>query len=239
MNEHTVAVEPAGPGLRRTLSLPMITLYGLGTTIGGGIYVLVGTVAGRAGLYAPLSFVLAAILATFLALTFAELSSRYPKSAGEAVYVSEGLGLQSLATLVGILVVIAGIVSAAALADGFSGYFRILFAVPPWLAVIGIAAVLGLLAAWGIGQAVALAAIITVVEIGGLALVVWAGADAITTLPSRAAELLPPFSAVAWGGILSGSFLAFYAFIGFEDMVNVAEEVKDVRRTLPLAIVLT
>ncbi|MHA1564404.1 MAG: APC family permease, partial [Alphaproteobacteria bacterium] len=239
MNENGAVVKRPRPGLKRTLSLPMITLYGLGTTIGGGIYVLVGTVAGRAGLYAPLSFVLAAILATFLALTFAELSSRFPKSAGEAVYVSEGLGLQSLATLVGILVVIAGTVSAAALSNGFSGYFRVFLAVPPWLAIVGIATVLGLLAAWGIGQAVALASIITVVEIGGLGLVIWAGADALATLPSRASELLPPFSTVAWGGILSGSFLAFYAFIGFEDMVNVAEEVKNVRRNLPRAIVLT
>ncbi len=230
---------PPEVGLKRTLSLPLITLYGLGTTIGGGIYVLVGTVAGRAGLYTPLSFVLAAILATFLALTFAELASRFPKSAGEAVFVSEGLGVAQLARLVGILVIIAGVVSAAALANGFAGYSRVFLEIPLWLAIVGVSAILGLLAAWGIGQAVALAALVTLVEIGGLILVVWAGADALATLPEQVSALDRPFTGAPWVGIVSGSFLAFYAFIGFEDMVNVAEEVKDVRRTLPRAIILT
>ena len=87
--------------LRRTLSLPMMTLYGVGTTIGAGIYVLVGKVAGAAGLLAPVSFVLAALLAAFSAFSFAELSSRFPRSAGEAVTprlvrVGEGHDTRSL-----------------------------------------------------------------------------------------------------------------------------------------------
>ena len=102
------------PQLRRSISLPMITLYGLGTTIGAGIYVLVGKVAGRADLFAPMAFLVAAVLAGLSAFSFAELSSRFPKSAGEAVYVREGLGLRSLALLVGLGVVMSGVVSAAA-----------------------------------------------------------------------------------------------------------------------------
>ena len=225
--------------LRRSLSLPMITLYGLGTTIGGGIYALIGKVAERAGMLAPVSFVVAAILAAFSALTFAELSSRFPKSAGEAVYVEEGFGRAWLSSTVGWMVIVVGAISAAALANGFAGYLRVFVPVPNWTALVFVVVVLALIAIWGIGESAAAAAAVTVVEIGGLVLAIWAGSGSLGELPARIGEFVPPFQATAWAGIVAGSFLAFYAFIGFEDMVNVAEEVRDVRRTLPLAIVLT
>jgi len=225
--------------LKRSLGLPLITLYGLGTTIGGGIYVLIGHVAGRAGMHAPLSFVVAALMTAFTAFTFAELSSRYPQSAGEAVYVEKGLGIKNLALLVGLLVVFNGVISSAALANGFVGYFQIFLPLPDWIAILCIALALGLVAAWGIGESVAVAAIVTIVEIGGLVLIVIVGGDALADLPDRMDDLTPGFSGAIWAGILSGSFLAFYAFIGFEDMVNVAEEVKNVRRVLPIAIIIT
>jgi basic amino acid/polyamine antiporter, APA family len=227
------------PTLRRFLNLPMITLYGLGTTIGGGIYVLTGLVAGRAGYYAPFSFIVAAFMITLTALSFAELASRFPKSAGEAVFVQEGFNRRSLAILVGYLVVFNGIVSSAALTEGFVGYFQTLLLLPDWMATIGIILVIGALACWGIGQSVTIAAIVTVIEIGGLALIIWVGKDALSTVPSMLPTLTPSFTAPVWAGIFAGSFLAFYAFIGFEDMVNVAEEVKDPKRNLPLAIILT
>ncbi len=217
----------------------MLTLYGLGTTIGGGIYVLVGTVAGRAGMYAPVSFFVAALMIAFTALSFAELASRYPKSAGEAVYVKEGLGLQALAILVGYLVVFNGIVSSAALTEGFVGYFQSLIAIPEGLAILGVVVIIGGLACWGIGQSVAIAAFVTLVEIGGLLLVIWVGRDSLMNLPEHLPELTPSLDSVTWAGIFAGSFLAFYAFIGFEDMVNVAEEVRNPRRTMPIAIGLT
>lgn len=99
------------PTLRRSLNLPMITLYGLGTTIGAGIYALTGKVAGEAGILAPWAFLLASFMAAFTALSFAEMSSRFPRSAGEAVYVREGLGLPQLSTLVGLMVVLAATVA--------------------------------------------------------------------------------------------------------------------------------
>lgn len=225
--------------LKRALNLPLITLYGLGTTIGGGIYVLVGKVAERAGMMAPISFVAAALLSAFTALTFAELSSRFPKSAGEAVYVQEAFNYKQLALFVGILVILNGCVSAAALANGFVGYLQTFLPIPDWAAIIAISIALGLLAAWGIGQSVSAAAIITLIEIGGLLLIIWVARDEFATVPLRSHELMPGLDGAIWLGILSGSFLAFYAFIGFEDMVNVAEEIKDVEKTLPRAIIIT
>ena len=108
--------------LRRSVSLPWLVLYGLGTTVGAGIYALTGVVAGRAGMYAPAAFVLAAVLAFFTALSFAELSSRFPRAGGEAVYVLEGFGWRWLASAVGVLVVLAGLVSAATVSVGLVGY---------------------------------------------------------------------------------------------------------------------
>ena len=99
--------------------------------------------------------------------------------------------------------------------------------------------ILGLIAAWGIGESVLAAGVMTLIEAGGLVLVIWVGSDAPAARPLDLAEFVPPLDATLWSGVLAGSFLAFYAFIGFEDMVNVAEEVKDVTRTLPRAIIVT
>ncbi len=224
--------------LKRSLSLVQITFYGLGTILGAGIYVLVGKVAETAGLYAPVSFVIAALLAGFTGLSYAELAARHPKSAGEAVYVQDGLRFRPLSILVGLLIILTGIVSAATIANGFVGYLHIFVAVPDWLAIVLLVLALGMLAAWGIDESVMAASFITLIEVGGLLLILFVAGGSLAELPARMPELLPPPDGVVWQGILLGAFLAFYAFIGFEDMVNVAEEVKEPTRILPLAILL-
>jgi APA family basic amino acid/polyamine antiporter len=226
------------PTLKRSLSLALLTFYGLGTIVGAGIYVLVAKVAGYAGLYAPLSFLLAALLATFTGFAYAELSARYPKSAGEAVYVQEGLRRRELSLLVGFLIIVTGVVSAATIVNGFVGYLHVFVIIPDALAITLVVLLLGALALWGISESVMAATIITLVEVGGLLFIVYVGGDSLATLPTRWHELLPPADAAVWQGILLGAFLAFYAFIGFEDIVNVAEEVRDPVRVLPRAILL-
>ncbi|MGB0632779.1 MAG: amino acid permease [Alphaproteobacteria bacterium] len=106
--------------LNRALSLPLVALYGLGTTIGAGIFVLIGKVSGAGGALAPLSFLVAAVVAGLSALSFAELSARYPESGGEAVYVKEGLKSDTLALCVGLLVVTAGVISTATIIVGLT-----------------------------------------------------------------------------------------------------------------------
>lgn len=227
------------PALKRSLSMPMITLYGLGTTIGAGIYVLIGEVAGSAGMYAPLSFLLAACLASLTVFSFAEFASRLPKSAGEAVFVHAAFPVKLLALFIGLCVMFAGLISSAAISLGFVGYLHEFAAVPDTLAIILLICALGGVAAWGITESVTIAVVATIIEIGGLGVAIWSGYESLGDLPARLPELLPPFEVSAWSGILAGSVLAFYAFIGFEDMVNVAEEVQEVRRNLPRAIILT
>lgn len=225
--------------LNRVLSLPVLVLYGLGTTVGAGIYALIGQVAGRAGPAAPVAFLLAAALASLTAVSFCELGTRFPRAGGEAVYVGAGLRSPNLATGVGLLVVAVSCLSAATVTRGFAGYAAALVPLPQVIAVLALLVALGFLAAWGIGQSARVAAGLTVVEVGGLLVVIFAGGGSFTELPERWHELVPAADADTWLGIGGASLLCFYAFLGFEDMVNVAEEVKDVQRVLPIAIVTT
>ena len=96
------------PALRRSLSLSLVTFYGLGNILGAGIYVLIGKVAAHAGAQAPLSFLLASLLAAFTAFSYAELSARYPFSVGEVIYIRKGLGIRPLSIVAGWLIIITG-----------------------------------------------------------------------------------------------------------------------------------
>jgi amino acid transporter len=224
--------------LKRSLSLPLITFYGLGTILGTGIYVLIGKIVGIAGIYAPFAFLLAAVVAFFTAFSYAELSSRYPSSAGAALYVEKAFSKRWLSTALGWSVVLTGIVSAGTMVNGFVGYLTIFIKSPLWLSITVLVIGLGLLAAWGINESVGTAAVITLVEVFGLILVLFMAGDSLSELPQRWQELVPPLSGSVWLNVTLGAFLAFYAFIGFEDMVNVAEEVKNPSRNLPLSILL-
>ena len=224
--------------LKRGLSLWLLVFYGLGNILGAGIYVLIGKVAGSAGLFAPVAFLVASLVAAFTALSYAELVARYPLSAGEAVYVQKGLGLPALSVLVGLLIVLMGAVSAATIARGFVGYLDILIEVPDTIAITLLVIILAAIAIWGIVESVRIAALVTVIELLGLGLVLAVAGDSLFSIPERLPELIPPMDPVIWQGILFGAFLAFYAFVGFEDMVNVAEEVRNPVRNVPLAILI-
>ncbi len=224
--------------LKRSLSLTLVTFYGIGTILGAGIYVLVGKVAGFAGMFTPFAFLLASLLAALSAFSYAELSARFPKSAGEAVYVQEGLGWRKLSILVGVTIVFAGIISTATLVHGFVGYFQVFLDVPAIGVIIGLTLLMGLVVAWGINESVIIASLMTLLEIVGLLLIIWVAQDSFNELPARWTEMVPPLELAVWGGIVAGSFIAFYAFIGFEDIVNVAEEVRNPQRNLPRAIII-
>lgn len=220
--------------LRRALTLPMLILYGLGNILGAGIYVLVGKVAGISEGHAILAFIVAAFIAGLTAFSYMELSSRYPVSASESVYVHHGFGLKSLSQAVGFLMLLTALFSSATLARGFVGYFVELIAVNETLAMAGLFIVLGGVVAWGIRSTAWLVGAFTVVELLGLLSIIWSGRHDIFQVVSYQS-----FSFSTWdnvGPILLGAFLAFYAYIGFEDMVNVAEEVEQPKRMMPIAL---
>ena len=227
--------------LKRSLTLPLVVLYGLGVTIGAGIYVLVGATAGVAGIYAPLSFALAALVMLPSACSFAELVGRLPVSAGEAAYVRSGFNSQTLAVTVGLLVVSAGTVSAAAICLGSVGYIRQFIDLEAAILIPTVVALMTLIAAWGVRESVTFAAIMTVIEIVGLLVVIVGGFvdTSSTSIPNR--STLPDGATLMQigFGVMSGGVLAFFAFIGFEDLVNMAEETRNPGTILPRAIFLT
>lgn len=221
-------------GLKRTLSLPLVTLYGLGNILGAGIYVLVGKVAGFAGSGTTLAFVIAMVTASVTALSYMELAGRYPVSASVSVYLHRAFGKRWLSTVVGLTMVGGAVASAAALAQGFAGYLNSFISVPMIVGSVGLLLALGAIAIKGIGESATMAAVLTGVEILGLVLVIWFGRKVFGHIDVGRVLAIDP--AVGFSGLLAGAFLAFYAFIGFEDMVNVAEETTNPRRTMPLAI---
>ena len=227
------SIEGAVP-LRRRLGLAMLVLYGTGITVGAGIYVLIGAVAGHAGVYAPWSFAVAAAVMALTVASYAELSTRFPVSAGEAAYVRAAFQSRALATAIGLLTVVTGVVSSAAVTVGSAGYIR----QPQGTIVVIVVLALGAVAAWGILESVALASLFTLIEVGGLVTVVVAGIRADLPIATTIAQL-PPLNATALSGLGFGSLLAFFAFIGFEDLANVVEEAKVPHRDIPRAMVLT
>lgn len=231
------AAAPDGAGLRRALTLTHIVLYGLGVTIGAGIYVLIGAAAARAGMHAPVAFVLAAILMALTASSFAELGGRIPLAAGEAAYAREAFGSDWVATAVGLLVVAIAIVSAAAISVGSAGYIGVFLPLSQPVLIAGVVLAMGSIAAVGIRESVSFAGAMTVIEVGGLLMLILAGLASGPDLVTRLPEIAPPLSdARILAGIVSAALLAVFAFVGFESVVNLAEEVHDPRRVVPRAI---
>ncbi len=197
---------------------------------------MVGKVAGFAGTSTTLAFVIAMITAAFTAFSYMELAGRYPVSASVSVYLHKAFGKRWLSVLIGLAMVAGGIASAAALSQGFAGYLSSFIGVPTSVASVGLIIILGAIAIKGIGESAKTAALFTAVEVLGLILIIWFGRSAFGT--ANVSSILTIDPAFGVSGLIAGSFLAFYAFIGFEDMVNVAEEAKDPRRTMPLAILI-
>ncbi len=227
----------AKPGLRRALGLWVLVFYGLGMIVGAGIYVLIGEIAGQAGMAAPLAFLLAAALAAVTGLAYAELVARLPEAAGEVAYVRAAFGSQWLSRAVGIAILFVALIAAASIARGSGGYVRTFLDVPAWSPGAVMVVAFTAIACLGIRQSALFAAALSVIEIGGLLFVIGAGADALTDLPARASELIPA-GGTHWAAVIGAAYLAFFAFLGFENLANMAEETTDVRRTLPRAIVL-
>ncbi|MFZ1813598.1 MAG: amino acid permease [Rhizobiaceae bacterium] len=226
-------VQPAT--LRRTISLPLLVFYGVGVTVGAGIFALVGEILRIAGTAAPSAFLLSGLIAGVTGFSYALLVTVFPKAGGEAVFVNRGLG-NIAGWLAGAGVTVTGIISSAAIARAFAGYTSELFTAPAFIPIVAVILLLTLIAMWGVRESVMFAALVTVLEVGTLIVVIAAG------LPTS--ESLPPFSQMvpldaglaALSPVLGGAILAFFAFIGFEDIENMAEETIDPARNAPRAI---
>ncbi len=221
--------------LRRTLNTPLLVFYGIGVTIGAGIFALIGEVLTLAGDQAPLSFLIAGIVAGMTGLSYALLSRIFPRAGGEAVFVNNGLGPMA-ARLAGYGIVVTAIISSAVISIAFSGYLLVFINTPAQLIITLLIVVLSAIAAIGVIQSVFFAAIITLAEVGILVVVAAAGFPLVAESPHWLVTGFAPNNLAALSGILSGALLAFFAFIGFEDIENMAEETHNPSHVLPRAI---
>lgn len=223
--------------LRRRLGPVLLVLYGTGVTVGAGIYVLIGPVAANAGLYSPWAFFFAAVVMGLTVASYAELCTRFPVAAGEAAYVRQAFRSPVLSRLTGFLMIITAVVASATVALGASGYIAQFIDWPRSVVVMLVLAALATVSIWGVLESVLLASLFTVIEIGGLAIIVVFG---LINSPSEILLFsIPSDSLPSWPGIIFATVLAFFAFIGFEDLTNMAEETIAPERVMPIAMGMT
>ncbi len=224
--------------LRRTLTLPWLVFYGVGVTVGAGIFALIGEIVGLTSDAAPMSFLIAGLIAAITGVSYAILVSVYPLAGGEAVFVTRGLG-PILGWLAGVGVAITGIVSSATLSVAFAGYASSLIGLPHEVYILCMITILAGVAWFGIKESVLFAAFVTVLEVGTLLLVFAFGLPYLSSLPNVSQLTGMAMGTNGFALVLSGAVLAFFAFIGFEDIVNLAEETAQPKSTVPRAIIWT
>ncbi|MBU0460874.1 MAG: amino acid permease [Nanoarchaeota archaeon] len=218
--------------LKRELGLFHATVYGVGIILGAGIYVLIGEAAGIAGNSVWISFLLAALIAAFTGLSYAELSSVFPKDAGEYYYALKAFGKKT-AFIIGYLVIISGIISVAAVAIGFSGYFSSLFNTNHlFLISLAVILIFSLINFIGIKEAAWLNIILTIIEVGGLLGIIALGFKFIGKV-----NYFEP--ALGGAGVFPAAALIFFAFIGFESIIKLSEETKNPTKVIPKALILS
>lgn len=229
--------EAVGGHLKRAVSPLLLLFFIVGDMVGGGIYALVGEVGAVTGGAIWSGFFLALILAIFTAFAYAELVSKYPRAGGAAAYIHLAFKTPFVSFMVAFAVILSGITSAAGLTIAFGGdYLSQFISIPVMLTALVVMVLLALINYRGISESVKLNATFTIIELFGLLLIVVLGIIALasgTGEPSRAFEFKEGGTFGVLGISLAGAALAFYALIGFEDSVNIAEETQDPSRTYP------
>lgn len=227
-----------GPELARRLGLGALVVYGVGDMLGAGIYALIGKVAGVMGNLAWLAFLVSMIAALLTGMSYASLGSRYPRAAGAAYVTERAFQIPFLSYVLGLAVVASGLTSLAAQSHAFAGYLLALAGGPAalnWAVALAFLLVLTAVNFWGIRESMMLNFVCTLVEVSGLLFVVAVGVSHWGSV-----DYLEPPRTTGDGTasmVLQGAVLTFYAFIGFEDMINVTEEVRDPRRVFPIAVI--
>ncbi len=220
--------------LKRHMGLFQLTMYGVGLILGAGIYVLIGEATGFAGNSVWISFILGAIVAVFAGLSYAELTALFPRAAAEYVFVKKAFRNNFIAFIIGWLTAITSMIVAATVALGFGGYFSQFIDIPIVVTAVILLGVLSFVNFIGIRESAWANTIFAIVTIGGLGLIIVLG---FTFEPTESIDYFEAPNGMT--GIILAFVLIFFAFIGFEDMANVAEEVRKPKKTIPRAIMLS
>lgn len=230
------------PELKRVMGPGLLLLFVVGDILGTGVYALTGDVAAEVGGAAWLPFLVAFLIATITAFSYLELVTKYPQAAGAALYAHKAFGVQFVTFLVAFIVMCSGITSASTASRFFAANFFTAFQFS-WgtTGIVVVALLFMLLLALvnlrGVGESVKLNVVLTIIEITGLLMVILVGLWAFTGGAdvdfSRVVAFDTASDKNAFLAVTTATSLAFFAMVGFEDSVNMAEETKDPVRVFP------
>lgn len=229
------------PSLKRVMGPGLLLLFIVGDVLGTGIYALTGKVANHVGGAVWLPFLVAFVVATLTALSYLELVTKYPQAAGAALYTHKAFDTHFLTFIVAFAVMCSGITSASTASRAFAANLSEAFGLGlesgMGLTLIGLAfmAAIAIVNFRGVGESVKLNVVLTMVELTGLLIIIFIGLWAIGSGKgdvSRVLEFKSNDEGALWA-VIAGTTLAFFAMVGFEDSVNMAEETKNPSRIFP------
>jgi amino acid transporter len=226
------------------MGLFSLVVYGVGDMVGAGIYGTVGKAAGHLGNAVWMGFGVSMIAAMLTGLSYASLASRYPRAAGAAYVTHRAFHLPFLSYLIGLAVAASGLTSMGTQANVFADNLFALVQGPRLAWVLLFLGAMTLINLWGIRQSMWTNLLCTTVEVGGLLFIIavgarfWGSVNYLETPDIVDAQGVVARQGLSASLLLTGAVLTFYAFIGFEDMLNVSEEVKEPRWTMPRGIIL-
>ena len=231
------------PELNRVMGPKLLLLFIVGDILGTGVYALTGQVAGEVGGAAWAPFLVAFIVATITAFSYLELVTKYPQAAGAALYTHKAFGIHFVTFLVAFTVMCSGITSASTASNAFAGFLRDGLgadwkagSTPILLIALAFMALVAAVNFRGVGESVKANVVLTMVELSGLLMIIFIGLYAVTQGKADFARTIvfdSPSDKSTFFAITAATSLAFFAMVGFEDSVNMAEETKDPVRDFP------
>ena len=227
--------------LKRHIGLTFLVLYGVGDILGAGVYGLVGKAAGQMGYAVWLAFLTSMFAAGLTGLSYASLGSRFPKAAGASYITMTAFGNQFLSYMIGLAIAASSLTSMATAVRIFSGYFISYFNFINFsAAMVLFSLAIAFIIFRGIKETMWMNALCTLTEVAGLLFIIFVGIPYIGDVPYFNAQTeTNPAGIVTLPLLLSGAVLTFYSFIGFEDILNISEEVKDPERNIPIGLILS
>jgi APA family basic amino acid/polyamine antiporter len=230
------------PELKRVMGPGLLLLFVVGDILGTGVYALTGKVAGEVGGAVWLPFLCAFVVALLTATSYLELVTKYPKAGGAAVYTHKAFGIHFLTFLLTFAVMCSGLTSASSASKAFAANFFSAADIDPergsllMITALGFMTLIALVNLRGVGESVKANVVLTCVELSGLLIVIGIGAWALAGGDgdtSRLTEFNVPSGESPFGAVTAATALAFFAMVGFEDSVNMAEETKDPVKIFP------
>ena len=219
--------------LKPVLGPVQLVFYSVGVIVGAGVYSVIGAAAGLAQQSLWLSFVVGAGVAFLTAISYAEMATAYPQAGADYTYIRHAWPRANwLAFGVGVVILIGAAATAATVAIAFGGYLREFVDVPPVWSALALLVACTAFNIWGLRESSLVNMLFTSIEVGGLLLVVAAGL-------ARESGSAPPTPVAVEPAVMAAAALLFFVYLGFEQIANLVEEVRQPARDIPLALFLS